>query len=364
MAYGDDETLATCIQTFAASLWWILGQCLFTWPGWIVIIGSILSIPYLLTWFIIPLFTGCPPDLRARKARCTAHGGFLDPKALDPRSSSVLHKVISRPSLEDEPTVDVSLVVPAYNEQSRLPTMIEATVAYLQTREKRTRDRGSATWEVIVVDDGSTDSTVDVALMTSHRFGVEQVRVLPLGSNHGKGWAVKQGMLVARGAYLLMVDADGATDIEDFQTLFDEMQQLQRPAAGKPVGAGPLGVCIGSRKHLDKGKRTWHRNVLTAGFAWFRWGMGVRNIQDTQCGFKLFSRQAARMLFPTQHLRRWCFDVELLYLAQRQRIPIAEVPVNWTEIAGSKVNRLTPVKMLFEMIWFRLNYLFGYWRIN
>lgn len=172
-----------------------------------------------------------------------------------------------------------------------------------------------------------------------------------------------QGMQSARGRQLLFADADGATKFSDFDKLEAELKGLQSlDEWQKPA------VIIGSRAHLEDeaiATRSFFRTILMHGFHFIVWLFAVRGIRDTQCGFKLLSRSAARQLFALMHVERWAFDVELLFLAQSHRIPIKEVCVTWTEIEGSKI---TPVWTWLQMgrdlflIWFR--YAIGAWKLQ
>jgi len=255
--------------------------------------------------------------------------------------------------------VDLSIIVPSYNEEKRLDSMVTETLEYLRNREKKDPQ---FTWEIIVVSDGSKDRTSEVAHGWVTKYPSKNIRVLRLVINRGKGGAVKRGMMVGRGRYLLMVDADGATKFSDL----DKVEQVM-----KKIEKGGLGVCVGSRAHLQgeaEAKRAFFRNLLMWGFHLaVTWIGGVRAIRDTQCGFKLFTRNSARTLFANLHLSRWAFDVELLWLAQQLGIPIAEVDVNWMEIAGSRLEeedmRLVSIKMLKDLVRVRFSYLFGLWKV-
>lgn len=170
-------------------------------------------------------------------------------------------------------------------------------------------------------------------------------------------------MQSARGQQLLFADADGATKFSDFDKLEAELKGLQSLNEWqKPA------IIIGSRAHLEDeaiATRSLFRTFLMHGFHFIVWLFAVRGIRDTQCGFKLFTRSAARELFALMHVERWAFDVELLFLAQSHRIPIKEVCVTWTEIEGSKI---TPVWTWLQMgrdlflIWFR--YAIGAWKLH
>ncbi|KOC66885.1 Dolichyl-phosphate beta-glucosyltransferase [Habropoda laboriosa] len=239
------------------------------------------------------------------------------------------------PSLHDSWSVHLSVIVPAYNEEQRLPTMLDECLEYLENRLKN-----GCTYEVIVVSDGSTDKTVDIA----HNYALkhENIRVLNLVRNRGKGGAVRLGILSARGSAILFADADGATKFSDLEKLDNSLTSiLGFNYVNNPneVSSSHAVVC-GSRAHLEEeetAKRTFFRLLLMHGFHFLVWCWGVRGIRDTQCGFKLITRESARAIFQALHVERWAFDVEMLYIARKLNIPITEIPVNWTEIEGSKI---------------------------
>lgn len=258
--------------------------------------------------------------------------------------------------LDYNPEVEVSLIAPAYNESERLPIMVADTMKYLQTKKK---ENPSFSYELVIVDDGSSDKTTEIALKYVKQYGVDSVRVLTLHKNRGKGGAVKRGMLVGRGRYLLMLDADGATQISDLDRLLNKMKKVEKNGHG---------VVVGSRAHLQSdavAKRTLLRNILMWGFHILVKLAGVPDIKDTQCGFKLFTRKSAGVLFSNMHVERWAFDVELLYLAHNQKIPVQEEAVNWREIPGSKLSPFgSSVQMAFDLTRIRLAYLVGVWKIR
>uniref|UniRef100_A0A8C3JWJ2 Dolichyl-phosphate beta-glucosyltransferase n=1 Tax=Calidris pygmaea TaxID=425635 RepID=A0A8C3JWJ2_9CHAR len=229
------------------------------------------------------------------------------------------------PSIHDPPTKELSVVVPSYNEEDRLPLMMDEALDYLEKRQKRDP---SFTYEVIVVNDGSKDQTEKVAMKYCEKYGSDKVRVLSLVKNRGKGGAVRMGVLSSRGKKILMADADGATKFADIEKVEEGLKNLQ-------PWPNQMAISCGSRAHLEKdsiAKRSYFRTLLMHGFHFLVWFLCVKEIRDTQCGFKLLTREAALRTFSTLHIERWAFDVELLYIAQRLRIPIAEVAVNWTEI--------------------------------
>lgn len=264
----------------------------------------------------------------------------------------------SFPSLFDPYSLELSVVVPSYNEEQRLPVMMEETMEYL---EKRQKQNPSFSYEVVIVDDGSKDKTSKVALGYTEKYGEDKVRVLTLVKNRGKGGAVRMGTLSSRGRLILMADADGATKFEDL----DKVEAGLKDLNPKPDN---MAIACGSRAHLEEesvAKRSVFRTFLMYGFHFLVWFFCVRGIKDTQCGFKLFTREAAVKTFCSLHVERWAFDVELLYIAQCFKIPIAEVAVNWTEIEGSK---LVPfwswLQMGRDLIFIRLRYITGAWRLE
>jgi len=280
-----------------------------------------------------------------------AETSFVDPRTGEQHSFTAIHVSDSKPNKY------VTLVVPAYKEQDRLPKMLDETLAYLKQRAARD---ARFTWEVLIVDDGSTDNTAAIAMKYVEKEGVDSVRLLKLFRNVGKGGAVRRGMIYGRGQYLLMVDADGATRISDLERLETNLKEVERNG---------LGVCVGSRAHLERSaavvQRKWYRNVLMHGFHIAVDLICVRGIRDTQCGFKLFTRRTAAVLFPNLHVERWAFDVELLFLAQRLRIPCTEVDVSWQEIEGSKLDPISAsLQIGRDMLRIRFNYLTGWWRME
>ncbi|KAF9390246.1 dolichyl-phosphate beta-glucosyltransferase [Podila verticillata] len=254
-------------------------------------------------------------------------------------------------------TKTLSVVVPAYNESERLPIMMKETLDFLKA--KATKDP-SFTYEILLIDDGSQDSTVRVALEIAQAEANKDIRVVSFEKNRGKGGAVIQGMQYTRGKYLLMVDADGATRFSDLDSLLERLEQEKKNG---------LGVAVGSRAHLVKTdavvKRSFIRNFLMYSFHKVVYILGIRGIDDTQCGFKLFTRSAAQAIFPNMHVEGWVFDIEALMIAQRLGIPIVEVPVTWQEIDGSKVSLMRDsIQMAIDLLIIRLNYIFGIWTIQ
>ncbi|XP_007495430.1 dolichyl-phosphate beta-glucosyltransferase [Monodelphis domestica] len=261
------------------------------------------------------------------------------------------------PTIHDSPTKQLSVVVPSYNEEKRLPLMMDEALEYLEMRQKQDP---TFTYEVIVVDDGSKDQTSQIALNYCQKYGNDKVRVITMVKNRGKGGAIKMGVFTSRGKKILMADADGATKFADIEKLEKGLRNLQ-------PWPDQMAIACGSRAHLEKesiAQRSYFRTLLMHGFHFLVWFLCVKEIRDTQCGFKLLTREAALLTFSNLHIERWAFDVELLYIAQFFKIPIAEIAVNWTEIEGSK---LVPfwswLQMGKDLLFIRLQYLIGIWKL-
>lgn len=262
------------------------------------------------------------------------------------------HITCSTPSPASK-TIDVTVVVPSYNETARLGNMLEESVAYLETNH-----RGK--YEIIIVDDGSTDGTGDFALEEASRLGLPPsvLKVVQLRKNRGKGGAVTYGVLHGSGKYILFADADGATQFSDMRKLLAYLKSQPGPA-----------VAVGSRAHMVNTdvlvQRSLLRNFMMYLFRALVYTVGIRGVKDTQCGFKMFSREAAIKIFPHMHTERWIFDVELLILAEAQGILVEEVPVNWQEVGGSKVDLARDsIHMAKDLVVMRMAYALGIYKLD
>ena len=212
----------------------------------------------------------------------------------------------------------LSIVIPAYNEETRIAQTLDTVVKYMEGQDY--------SWEVIVADDGSQDGTAGlVEAAAEANPGIRLVRL----SHRGKGWAVRGGMLEARGQYRFLADADLSMPIE----------QLERFL---PSGPADFDIAIGSRE--APGARRFHepfrRHLMGRAFNFMVRLLAVKGISDTQCGFKCFEAHAAETLFPLQRAQGFGFDVEILFLAQRLGMRIKEVPIDWYYHEGSKVKPL------------------------
>jgi glycosyltransferase involved in cell wall biosynthesis len=226
------------------------------------------------------------------------------------------------------PFVDLSIVVPAYNEEHRITPTLARLHAYLSNQPLR--------YEIVVVDDGSSDNTVGVVTLAMAQ--IPNLRLVRQTPNRGKGAAVRRGMLAARGQIRVMSDADGS------------MPPEQLPKLLAPILSCKSAIAIGSRYApgaKSDVKQPWWR------VAWSRLANKaiqrslVPGVKDTQCGFKAFTAEAARDLFRYGRIDGWAFDLEILALAKRRGFEIAEVGVEWKDDRRSRVN---PLKDLYKVL--------------
>ena len=234
---------------------------------------------------------------------------------------------------------DLSIIIPSYNEELRLPATLDRIVLYLQT------SHGTA--EVLVVDDGSQDRTAAVA--ESYRAKIPSLRVVSNGVNRGKGYSVRHGMREARGRIALFTDADLSAPIEEAGKLIEALENSD--------------VAIGSRA-VDRSLITVHESPFRE-FAGIVFNKIVRIILwlpfvDTQCGFKAFLRERCGIIFEQQRIERFGFDPELLYLARHHGLHTVEIPVRWGHSAATKVSMLRDsVQMFIDVFIIRWNALTG-----
>jgi dolichyl-phosphate beta-glucosyltransferase len=234
----------------------------------------------------------------------------------------------------------LSVVIPAFNEAERLPNTLAGFLQYLRSLDYA--------WEIIVVDDGSTDQTADlvmaIAAELSEVAAIGQIRLVQLPHNQGKGSAVQAGVLASTGEQVLFSDADGSTPLPE---LFKLQEQL---ACG-------YAVAIGTRRDqaLVSKRQPFYRTILGEGFNWLAKLTIGAEIQDTQCGFKLIDGDLCRALFAQMQIPGFGFDVELLYLAHKCGYAIAQVPVVWHNDTRSKVNVFRdPLLMFIDLLRIRL----------
>lgn len=236
--------------------------------------------------------------------------------------------------------IQYSIVIPAYNEQARIGGTLAEVIRCVEANH----------WaaEILVVDDGSTDSTAEIVKAFSARTPF--VRLLSNGSNRGKGFSVRNGMLHAAGDIVLFTDADLSSPMQEAERLFDAIRQ----------GAD---VAIGSR-WLAQSRQTI-RQPLYRRFFGRCFNFVTRMIMrlpfaDTQCGFKAFTRPAAQTIFQLQQIERWGFDPEILFIALKRGYNIREVPVSWAHDKRTRISYLRDgLQMLKELLLIRWNALIG-----
>ena len=240
-------------------------------------------------------------------------------------------------NIETPAPVYLSLVIPAYNEEHRIGNTLRRAEAYLAQM--------SYPCEIIVVDDGSSDGAADHI-----KKEFPEVTVIRYQPNHGKGYAVKTGMLAARGAFRVFYDADGSTPIEEIDKLWPCFD----------VGAD---IVIGSRsiKGADIQVRQRRlREYMGRIFNGFVHLLVMRGVVDTQCGFKAFRGEIVNVVFHRQRLYGFCFDTEILYIARRHALRIVEVPVRWAHESHSRVHMVfDSLRMLRDLFRIRWNALLG-----
>lgn len=221
--------------------------------------------------------------------------------------------------------MDLSVVIPAYNEALRLGPTLRRVVDYLRSEGRP--------FEVLVVDDGSTDATSEVA----QEYAAEGVRLLRQEVNRGKGAVVKAGVLASQGREVLLLDADLSTPIED-------IEKLRPHLAESPVVLGSRSVAGSDiTEH-----QPFYREMMGRTFNLIIRLLGVGGLNDTQCGFKLLAGDVARELFAELRIERFAYDVELVWLARKHGYEVVEVGVRWADSSSSKVN---PVSDSLRMLW-------------
>jgi dolichyl-phosphate beta-glucosyltransferase len=237
-------------------------------------------------------------------------------------------------------SIDLSIIIPAYNEESRLPETLGKIAAYIHASNRGT--------EVLVVDDGSTDGTLAAA--ESMRNRLPAMRIVSNGVNRGKGFSVRHGMLEASGRIALFTDADLSAPIEE---------------------ADKLLAAVDKNYDVAIGSRAMNRTLISARQSRFREFAGIvfntvvrlclrLPFVDTQCGFKAFKREPCKIIFEQQRIERFGFDPELLYLARHHGLHSTEIPVRWAHSPGTKVSMLRDsLQMFADVFIIRWNALAG-----
>jgi len=235
----------------------------------------------------------------------------------------------------------LSVIIPAYNEERRLPKTLEEIDKYLRGQ--------SYDYEILVVNDGSKDRTAEVA--KSLMLKIRNLKVTGYEKNQGKGYAVRFGMLEAKGDYRIFTDADNSTSIDQIEKIWPELEKGYDIVIGSRDVKGAI---------LDP-PQPWLRKVLLGeGFKLYRkivlnlWGT-----EDTQCGFKCFTKLATENIFPRCRINRFAFDPEILIIAKKMGYKIKEIPVYWRNDPESKVKPKWIINMAVDLLKIRFNLIKG-----
>jgi glycosyltransferase involved in cell wall biosynthesis len=236
----------------------------------------------------------------------------------------------------------LSVVIPAYNEEKRIGATLKDIDAFLRKQ--------SYDYEILVMVDGAKDNTAQVVKdLEKH---IPKSRIIANPENHGKGWVVKQGMLEATGDIRVFMDADNSTKINHITSFL-------------PFFEKGFDVVVGSRRIKGaniKVHQPWLRDFLGGVFRFIVHTLVPLGVTDSQCGFKAFTAEAAKKVFPLQTISRWAFDVEILAIARQKKLKIQEAPVTWLNDEASQVKPHEMVKMLFEIMAVRVNLWTGEYR--
>lgn len=235
--------------------------------------------------------------------------------------------------------MDLSIIIPAYNEEKRIEKTIQNIVSYLA-------EKFADNYEIIIVDDRSKDKTVEIVKKLSREN--EKIKIMVNEENYGKGYSVKKGMLNAQGKYLLFSDADLSTPIEELDKLLFWIEK-------------GYDIAIGSRSLKDSQvivHQPFYREMMGKIFNKLVKIWCLSDFVDTQCGFKLFNKEVAKKIFTQTKINRFAFDVEILYLAKRNGLRVKEIPVRWINSPASRVNPIfDSLKMLIDLLRIRFLHL-------
>jgi dolichyl-phosphate beta-glucosyltransferase len=238
--------------------------------------------------------------------------------------------------------LELSIIIPAYNEEHVINQSLNAIYQYL--------NKQNIEFEILVVDDGSQDRTADIVREISK--GRKTIKLICNERNRGKGYAVKKGVLAAKGESILFTDADLSTPIEEIPKLTYWLKE-------------GYDIAIGSRKLPDsiiKIHQAWHRQKMSNFFNFVVNHLLIKGLKDTQCGFKCFKGPTAKFIFDKQKLNGFSFDVELLFIGHKYGYKIKEVPVSWSMGPSSKVHPLkSPIQMFIDLIKIRYFDLQGFY---
>ncbi|KAH7647658.1 dolichyl phosphate glucosyltransferase [Cryptosporidium bovis] len=266
-------------------------------------------------------------------------------------------------NIQKNGSIYLSVVIPAFNEEERILDTLDSIIDYMEIRSEQDTN---FKYEIIVVDDGSKDNT----LLVCKEFWLNKCNtlnndingrllLLSCSYNHGKGNAVKLGVLSSSGNLILMADADGATKIDCFSKL--ESAYLNNKEKCIVFGSRS---CDSMSENV-KIDRKWYRTILNRVFHLIILSIVSSDIKDTQCGFKLFPRKYAKCIFPSLHIKGWAFDIEIVIISKILNINVKSISVDWSEMKGSKLSILKDsIIMLSDILTLRFLYLLKIWSIE
>ncbi|HID92140.1 TPA: glycosyltransferase [Candidatus Peregrinibacteria bacterium] len=238
---------------------------------------------------------------------------------------------------------ELSIVIPAYNESSRIIPTLKSAISYFTSQNIH--------FEIIVVDDGSTDQTSEICTQV---LSSKNHKIIQLSKNKGKGFSVKTGVLESKGRYILFCDADGATPFNQYKKLRDAMLFSE--------------IAIGSRykdRSTVEKKQPLYRIIISRTVNIIAQIFLIEGISDTQCGFKLFRNHVGKEIFEKQKIERFAFDIEFLMLAKAKNYRITEIPVIWIDQDGSKVDGLRDgIRTLRDFVLIKFYMMFGFYKKN
>ena len=249
--------------------------------------------------------------------------------------------------------MEISIIIPAYNEEKRIEKTLERIFSYMKLKKHD--------FEMVVVDDGSKDKTVEVVELFRKKIdknkkskdikkvNKNRIKILKNVKNKGKGHSVKRGMLAGEKKWLLFSDADLSTPIEEIEKFEKYIDQYSIIIASRNLKESQIKI-----------KQPKLRSTLGKIFPFIVNLFTIRGIKDTQCGFKLFRKDVADKIFPLQTSKGFAFDVEVLFIAKKHNYKIKEIPVIWVNALGSKVDPIKDsIGMFLDLIRFRFNSIIG-----
>lgn len=218
--------------------------------------------------------------------------------------------------------MDASIIVPVYNEESRIKPFLSELKQFAKPR-----------WEIIFVDDGSVDGTLSIL----KKFKIANKKIISYKKNKGKGFAVKKGVMAADGKYIIFIDADGSIHPSQISLMLEYLPKYE--------------VVVGTRASDEsKVKAPFIRKALGSIFNAYVNILYNTKIKDNLCGFKGFRRSAAKRLFRSLLSERWIFDVELFYKIRKEKISLYEMPIRWVHKRDSKMSMIDPLRIAYELL--------------